>query len=537
MNTTKITELSSKHPKSDVKYAYGTAGFRTVATVLDSVLYRVGLLAALRSKSQNGKVIGVMVTASHNPEHDNGVKLVDPFGEMLHSSWESHATTLANASSPTDLLSALEDVISSYSIDLSVPAIVVYGYDTRPSCPALVKSLEDGLSAFGVEMRNAGLVTTPQLHYLVRCYNTEGTMEAYGAPTLEGYYEKLAKAYRALAVGHAPLPPVTVDCANGVGAASLTSFISVLGPSILPLHIVSTSTTTPGALNSGCGADYVKTQQRAPPSIELVKGERYASFDGDADRIVYYYKDEEEVFRLLDGDKIAGLVAGFLMELVEKEGLSEKVQVGVVQTAYANGASTDYLKEVLKVPITCVPTGVKHLHHAAQSYPIGVYFEANGHGTVLFSPATLLLISSLPSTSLLKSITDVINQTVGDALSDLLLVETVLLHKKWTAKDWDRAYTDLPNRLVRVFVEDRYAFATTDAERQLVKPEGLQDEVDRVVKEFKNGRSFVRPSGTEDCVRVYAEAATRDEADNLAQKVSGIVFDKAGKGERPAKFT
>ena len=35
-----------------------------------------------------------MITASHNPEHDNGVKLIDPRGEMLDQSWELHATNL-----------------------------------------------------------------------------------------------------------------------------------------------------------------------------------------------------------------------------------------------------------------------------------------------------------------------------------------------------------------------------------------------------------------------------------------------------------
>ena len=41
--------------------------------------------------------IGCMITASHNDEPDNGVKLVDPHGEMLEASWEVIATSLANA--------------------------------------------------------------------------------------------------------------------------------------------------------------------------------------------------------------------------------------------------------------------------------------------------------------------------------------------------------------------------------------------------------------------------------------------------------
>ena len=47
-------------------------------SLLDSVVFRVGLVAALRSRRMNGQIIGVMITASHNPPVDNGVKLVDP---------------------------------------------------------------------------------------------------------------------------------------------------------------------------------------------------------------------------------------------------------------------------------------------------------------------------------------------------------------------------------------------------------------------------------------------------------------------------
>lgn len=176
-----------------------------------------------------------------------------------------------------------------------------------------------------------------------------------------------------------------------------------------------------------------------------------------------------------------------------------------------------------RLPVKCVPTGVKHLHHAAEHYNVGVYFEANGHGTVLFSPPTLTKLTqyqpSTPaqSTALghLVNLTQLINQTVGDALSDMLLVEVVLAHKSYTGVEWDSLYVDLPNRLVKVVVGDRNAFRTENAERRLISPSGLQSKIDTLVQRYEGGRSFVRPSGTEDVVRVYAEAVVKSQADGL----------------------
>ncbi|TFK20144.1 phosphoacetylglucosamine mutase [Coprinopsis marcescibilis] len=540
-----IAEYAARHPKAPhLHFSYGTAGFRTLGVVLDSVLFRVGILAALRSKRLDGKTIGVMITASHNPEEDNGVKLVDPRGEMLEAAWENHATTLANASNE-EFLDVLRQFVQTARIDLSKPSRVVYGRDTRPTGEGLVQALRDGLAAIGAEGRDAGITTTPIVHYLVKAINTKGTKQEYGEDSEEGYFEKMSEAFRKLVSGRARIPQLIVDCANGVGAPIVKKMTEYLGET-LPIVLVNTAIDTPGALNHNCGADFVKTRQTLPPSLHgmMKPGQRACSFDGDADRLMYYFIDERGYFAMLDGDKIAALVAAFIVDLARLAGLADKVKVGVVQTAYANGASTKYLSE--RLPVRCVPTGVKHLHHAAEQFDIGVYFEANGHGTVLFSPSTIERLEthepSTPaqSTALkhLNNLVQLINQTVGDALSDMLLVEVVLAHKAYSAIEWNSLYSDLPNRLVKVYVPNRNVFKTEDAERRLVSPAGLQPKIEELARRYDGGRSFVRPSGTEDVVRVYSEAVLRSQADELAFRVAGLVYDEAGGdlNRRPKEF-
>jgi len=248
---------------------------------------------------------------------------------------------------------------------------------------------------------------------------------------------------------------------------------------------------------------------------------------------VYYFVDSDNKFRLLDGDRIATLAASFIGDLARQSGIADKLKVGVVQTAYANGAASTYVEKNLKLPVICTPTGVKHLHHAAQRFDIGVYFEANGHGTVLFSPTALRTIHTYePSSpaqadalSTLIGLTDMINQTTGDALSDMLMVEAVLAHKQWSCQEWFQTYKDLPNRLAKVEVHNRNDFRTVEgtAERKLQAPSHAQEEIDELVAKFTDGRSFVRASGTEDAVRVYAEARTAAEATDLCKGVEGIV--------------
>jgi phosphoacetylglucosamine mutase len=145
-------------------------------------------------------ISGFSVLIGHQPIKDNGVKLVDPRGEMLESSWEIHATIFSNAATTEDFLTALNAFIETAKIDISKPARVVYARDTRPSGPALVSAFEDGLKAIGAEGRDAGVTTTPILHYLVRSINTRGTKYAYGDDSEHGYFTKLSEAFKKLVV-------------------------------------------------------------------------------------------------------------------------------------------------------------------------------------------------------------------------------------------------------------------------------------------------------------------------------------------------
>lgn len=539
-------------PPPGTKLSYGTSGFRADASLLDSTMFRVGILAALRSLKTKS-VIGVMITASHNQVSDNGVKIADPSGGMMSQDWEPFADSLANSPDPQHLVQLIDDFVNKEGILLNEAegsAEILLGRDTRPSGARLLQAAIQGIkSVVGAIAVDMGILTTPQLHWMVRARNM-------GSEASElDYFHQASTSFRSL-IDLIPMEgakskmndKLIMDGANGVGGAKLESLVKMIDGFDVEIR-----NSGEGVLNEEVGADYVQKEKIAPQGFSMADvGSRCASLDGDADRLVYFYiepKTENKII-LVDGDKILSLFALFVLDQLkviyedDDVELEDRIRLGVVQTAYANGASTAYLKS-LGLQVVLTPTGVKYLHEKADEFDIGIYFEANGHGTVLFSDATVDWLERRNSGFSVRSrgseqqkavlrllaASKLINQAVGDALSGLLLVEAILLHMGWSIHQWNDLYQDLPSRQRKVKVVDRTVIITENAETVAVKPSGIQDAINTEVAKYPNGRCFIRPSGTEDVVRVYAEASRQEEADELAKSVSQIVDRFLGLGQ------
>lgn len=564
-------EFPLVHDPTMKKLSYGTAGFRTTGRLLPPVAARVVLLAVLRGwwcterHTTEGafpkRHIGFMITASHNPAVDNGFKIIDSDGGMLAQNWEHYTNVAANCKSGDEFVSILEECIDKEGIKTNFLSEeknnfggVLLGRDTRSSGAVILAAVKAVLEACGILFQDFGIITTPQLHYIVAEENkrNETASESGGAlvckTDISTYSKNTLEAFDALM----QLMPfdrkheIVIDCSNGVGAIGMERMLDGPEGCILrkyfDIFLVNTDTHNPDALNLKCGADYAKVS--GCPSDEMRDfcvshpadvDVHYYCFDGDADRVIAFDAVSPTVFKLVDGDRIAILYSKFFREALGVDVVEKKLDFGIVQTGYANGASTNYVKNVLQVPVYMAATGVKHLHPIAHSRDIGIYFEANGHGTALCNVSTCLeAAASLSENKLASTVLcqapRLLSQVCGDAIADFLACEVSLHFLSLSFAEMLALYEELPARQVKVAVPFPKRIVNTPDETRAVEPAGLQEEVDAAVAEALeslgeggHARSFVRPSGTEPIARVYAEASTEEACEVLADRVTQIV--------------
>ncbi|ADM10916.1 phosphoacetyl-glucosamine mutase [Encephalitozoon intestinalis ATCC 50506] len=523
MDNVLISDENLKKPSKPAYY--GTAGYRSKTSDLNNILCRGSLIAYLRSTTFAGKIIGVMITASHNPVEYNGIKIIDHNGDMLDETWEEYSDRIVNCDDdklPREMKRILRSCSNQSELGEGVQGHVVLGRDTRDSGKKLCDNIRSVLSKLNCTVDDYGVVTTPELHFLVRRCNVENKVV-----DKTEYLKNIVSNFSRLSSLTKGNFKTMVDTANGVAGMKLKELDEML-EGRLNYGILN---DPKGILNLDCGADFVKTKKMAP-KLEVFNSSEFsppsngicASFDGDVDRLIFFTGPKNtEIF---DGDSQAVFLALYIRSLLDKIG--SRLSIGVVLSYYSNNAAVDALPPKL-FKVVMAQTGVKNFVSAARNFDIGVYFEPNGHGSVCFSQACIDEIErgSSKHHTILKSLVNLFDPCIGDALGNFMIFKALMADA-----DDLRKFRENPSRLLTVKIEDKNSIKV-DHKNQVIEPKELQDKIDEEALSL-GGRSFVRPSGTEDVVRVYAECPTEADADLLCLKVAQHVYDMCrGVGDHP----
>ena len=81
-----------------------------------------------------------------------------------------------------------------------------------------------------------------------------------------------------------------------------------------------------------------------------------------------------------------------------------------------------------------------------------------------------------------------INQCVGDALSDMLYCMGALNVLHMTLLQWSDLYRDLPSRQQKVAVLNKHMVRCSEDETRILEPAVMQADLDDAMKSISNGR-------------------------------------------------
>jgi phosphoacetylglucosamine mutase len=457
---------------------YGTAGFRYHHIIIEQIASKIGM-GMLLLLCQLQTDFGIMITASHNHYQDNGIKILDNLGNMLSKEMEEFIETIVNNDQPY-----IDELLCNINEKFAFKNTLHIGYDSRKSGPGICSYIMQGFRKINttINIQIHPHITTPEMHYIFSyCKNTVSYRQ-----------------YVLNVVQHIEYPCI-LDCANGIGGKLLEELV-------LPtnIHLVNTSWKKYELLNTNCSSDFVCSHKKLPDQDTHIEidGVLCASLDGDADRVVFYFQ-ENGIFQLLNGDYIAALLLTYINELIltKQNAYLPPIRVGFIYTGYTNGACIKYVEDLYainsyaKLYCICTPTGVKHLHKKALDYDISVYFEQNGHGNVIINTD---LYESFNNLSRL------FHPNIGDGILDGFAVLYVLQELSWDHRKWATLYSPRKSKMGKMHVLDKTQYVCNEDETQLITPLHIQQIIIEFCREY-SARAFMRPSGTENMVRLYVE--------------------------------
>lgn len=392
---------------------------------------------------------------------------------------------------------------------------VLIGKDTRVSGYMLESALQAGFIASGVNVRLLGPLPTPGVAYLTRSLRNQfglvisASHNNYldnGIKLFAGTGEKISKEaekkieklltgdlepVKTVELGKAQrfdesgdryiefckstVPPdvsfealrIVLDCANGACYKVSPSVFRELGA-----EVISIGTQPDGYnINNDCGSTY---PERAQKEVIKHRADFGISLDGDGDRVVMIDRQGN----ILDGDDIMYILA---YANPNRTGPWS----GIVGTSMTNLGFEEGIKK-LGYKFKRADVGDKYVNHLLQKEGWMLGGEPSGH----------IICRDLVST--------------GDGTIAALKVISSLLILEKDPEEILRNYSKMPQVNINIDVKNKDILSDTK----------IQKTIKEVESDLTVGRVLVRPSGTEDKIRVMVESDDKITAKKYADDIA-----------------
>ncbi|MDP1847322.1 MAG: phosphoglucosamine mutase [Solirubrobacteraceae bacterium] len=263
---------------------------------------------------------------------------------------------------------------------------------------------------------------------------------------------------------------VALDCANGATHRCAPEIFRRLGATVTVLA----ASPDGRNINDGCGSTHPAAL------VEQVRAGGHDvgfAFDGDGDRVLAV----DRTGTLVDGDELIALATLHLRRHDRLPG------GGVVVTVMTNFGFHTAMREA-GVQVATTAVGDRYVLEELRARDWGLGGEQSGH---------IIDMGFVPS---------------GDGIASALLTLEALAGRDLAERS---AMDKLPQQLVNVRVADRDAAMRSAA---------LREAMDREAAALEGrGRVLVRPSGTEQLVRVMVEAPSEEETAAVCARLVAIV--------------
>jgi phosphoglucosamine mutase len=355
-----------------------------------------------------GADLGVMLSASHNPMPDNGIKIFAKGGHKL----------------PDEVEDAIEQAIEHNAAREW----------TRPVGAGVgrIRDLADGA-------------------------------EQYLAHLLDSLPNRLDGL------------TVVVDCAHGAASSVAPELYRRAGATVIAIG------ADPDGLNinDGVGSTHLETLRSAVREHGADFG---VALDGDADRCLAVAGDGSDV----DGDQIMAILALAMRDAGTLTGNT------LVATVMSNLGLRIAMREN-DIELLTTGVGDRYVLEALREKKLALGGEQSGHVV-------------MPS-----------HATTGDGLLTALHLMARVAATGRSLGELGSVVTRLPQVLVNVKVGDKATVAAS--------PEVAAAVAAGEAELGESGRVLLRPSGTEQLVRVMVEAGTQSQADEIAHRIAKVVGD------------